>query len=74
MSPEVPRPAGPDLSGMDIKAMREAALEYWTKTGFEAEDADRTAGKSLPEWTRQDCERIIGVARTQRFRMSEAGL
>lgn len=71
---EDPRPAGPDLSGMDIKAMREVALDYWLKTGFEAEDADRTAGKSLPEWTRQDCERIIGAARTQRFRMAEAGL
>ena len=71
---EDPRPAGPDFTGLDIKAIRQATLEYWTGTGFEPEDADRTAGKALPEWTLKDCERLVGAARTQRFNMAEAGL
>lgn len=71
---EDPRPAGPDFTGLDIKGIRQATLDYWTATGFEPEDADRTAGKALPEWTIKDCERLVGAARTQRFRMAEAGL
>jgi len=68
------RPQGPNLEGLDLPACRMAALEYWTGTGWEPEDAERMAGKSLPQWTRKDVELVIGAARTQRANMAAAGL
>lgn len=68
------RPPGPNLEGLDLQACRMAALEYWTGTGYEAEDAERVAGKSLPQWTRKDIDLVIGTARTQRASLADAGL
>ena len=68
------RPQGPNLEGLDLQACRMAALEYWTGTGWEPEDAERMAGKSLPQWTRKDVELVIGAARTQRANLAAAGL
>ena len=68
------RPQGPNLEGLDLPACRMAALDYWTGTGWEANDAERMAGKSLPQWTRKDVDLVIGAARTQRASMAAAGL
>ena len=67
-------PHGPNLEGLDLQACRMAALDYWTGTGWETEDAERMAGKSLPQWTRKDVDLVIGAARTQRANMAAAGL
>ena len=68
------RPQGPNLEGLDLQACRMAALNYWTGTGYEPEDADRAAGKSLPQWTRKDIDLVVNVARTQRANLAAAGL
>lgn len=62
----------PAIDGLDLQTARQSALDFWVKTGLEAQDAEGMVKKPMGEWKILDCRNIINTALDMRERMARA--